>query len=148
MTDQHVAGTDGEFFPGQDLGLPEFGRGSVAGWSRRLGALIIDWIACSLITIAFFYHPASHPTNVLIEPRAWTPLVFGIQDFLLTATTGFTLGKKLTGLRVIRLDGQPVGFPRALARTLLLMLVLPAIMMDRDLRGLQDKAAGTIVVRS
>jgi hypothetical protein len=26
--------------------------------------------------------------------------------------------------------------------------VVPAIMMDRDLRGLQDKAAGTIVVRS
>jgi uncharacterized RDD family membrane protein YckC len=147
VTSQHAASTDGEFYPGQDLGLPEFGRGSVAGWSRRLGALIIDWIACSLITIAFFYHPA-HGTSVLIEPRPWTPLVFGIQDFLLTATTGFTLGKKLTGLRVMRLDGQPVGFPRALARTLLLMLVVPAMMMDRDLRGLQDKAAGTVVIRS
>jgi uncharacterized RDD family membrane protein YckC len=149
VTNQHAASTDGEFYPGQDLGLPEFGRGSVAGWSRRLGALIIDWIACSLITIAFFYHPsAGHPTNVFIEPRPWTPLVFGIQDFLLTATTGFTLGKRLTGLRVVRLDGQPVGFTRALARTVLLMLVVPAMMMDRDLRGLQDKAAGTVVVRS
>jgi len=29
----------------------------------------------------------------------------------------------------------------------LLMLVVPAMMMDRDLRGLQDKAAGTVVVR-
>lgn len=148
MTDQHAASSGTEFYPGQDLGLPEFGAGSVAGWSRRLSALVIDWIACSLITIAFFYHPsAGHPTNVLIEPRPWTPLVFGIQDFLLTATTGLTLGKRLTGLRVIRLDGRPVGFGRALARTLLLMLVVPAMMMDRDLRGLQDKAAGTVVVR-
>jgi uncharacterized RDD family membrane protein YckC len=145
VTNQHAASTDGEFYPGQDLGLPEFGSGSVAGWSRRLGALIIDWIACSLITIAFLYH--GHMTNVLVEPRPWTPLVFGIQDFLLTATTGLTLGKRLTSLRVVRLDGQPIGFPRALARTLLLMLVVPVLMMDRDLRGLQDKAANTVVVR-
>jgi uncharacterized RDD family membrane protein YckC len=149
VTNQHAASSDDEFYPGQDLGLPEYGRGSVAGWSRRLGALIIDWVACSLITIAFFYHPsASHASNVFVEPRPWTPLVFGIQDLLLTATTGFTLGKRLTGLRVVRLDGQPVGFLRALARTLLLMMVVPAVMMDRDLRGLQDKAAGTVVVRS
>src|SRR4029077_474015 len=106
-------------------------------------------IACSFVTIAFFYHPsAGHAANVLSEPRAWTLLVFGVQDFLRTATTGFTIGKRLTGLRVIRITGGPVGFPRALARTLLLLLVVPAMMMDRDLRGLQDKAAGTVVVRS
>jgi uncharacterized RDD family membrane protein YckC len=149
VSSQHAASTETEFYPGQDLGLPEFGPGSIAGWSRRLGALLIDWFACSLITIAFFYHPAAgHATNVFVEPRPWTPLVFGVQDFLLTATTGFTLGKRLTGLRVIRLDGQPVGFGRALARTLVLMLVVPAVMMDRDLRGLQDKAGGTVVVRT
>jgi uncharacterized RDD family membrane protein YckC len=149
MTDQHAAST-GEFYPGQSFGLPEAGPGSVAGWSRRLAALVIDWIAASLITIAFLYHPAAgHAADVLSAPRGWTPLVFGLQDFLLTATTGFTLGKRLTGLRVIRLTARPrpVGFPRALARTLLLMLVVPAMMMDRDLRGLQDKAAGTVVVR-
>lgn len=149
MTNQGVETGGGEIYPGQDLGLPEFGSGSVAGWSRRLGALIIDWIACSFVTIAFLYHPsAGHPSNVLIEPRVWTPVVFGIQDFLLTATTGFTIGKRLTGLRVVRLDGRLVGFPRALVRTILLLLVLPAMMMDRDLRGLQDKAAGTVVVRN
>ena len=139
----------GEAYPGERLGLPEFGSGSVAGWSRRLGALLIDWVICSLIAIAFFYHPSTgHTTNVLIHPRLWTPVVFGVQDFVLTATIGFTIGKRITGLRVIRLDGTPiVGFLRALARTVLLMLVVPAMMMDRDLRGLQDKAAGTVVVR-
>jgi uncharacterized RDD family membrane protein YckC len=149
VTNQGVESGGGEIYPGQDLGLPEFGSGSVAGWSRRLGALIIDWIACSFVTIAFLYHPsAGHPSNVLIEPRAWTLVVFGIQDFLLTATTGFTIGKRLTGLRVVRLDGRLVGFSRAFVRTILLLLVLPAMMMDRDLRGLQDKAAGTVVVRN
>jgi uncharacterized RDD family membrane protein YckC len=136
-----------DFYPGQYLGLPEFGRGSIAGWSRRLAALVIDWIACSLIAIAFFYHPvAGHTASVLSEPRLWTPLVFGIEDFALTALTGFTIGKRLLGLRVVRLSGGPVGL-HALIRTVLLMLVVPTMMMDRDLRGLQDKAAGTVVVR-
>jgi len=136
------------FYPGQDFGLPEFGSGSVAGWSRRLGALLIDWLACSIIAIAFFYHPqAGHAASVLSQPRLWTPLVFGVEDFLLTALTGVTIGKRLVGVRVVRLDGRPVGL-WALPRTLLLMLVVPAMIMDRDLRGLQDKAAGTVVVRS
>ena len=55
-------------------------------------------------------------------------------------------GKRLLGLRVVRLDGRPVGL-WALPRTILLMLVVPAMMMDRDLRGLQDKAAGTVVIQ-
>jgi uncharacterized RDD family membrane protein YckC len=141
---QTTAGDD--FYPGRRFGLPEFGHGSVAGWSRRLGALLIDWIACSLITILFFYHSTGgHAANVFVEPRLWTPVVFAVEDFLLTALTGFTIGKRLLGLRVARLDGRPVGL-WALPRTILLMLVVPAMMMDRDLRGLQDKAAGTVVI--
>jgi uncharacterized RDD family membrane protein YckC len=147
VSNQQTA-TKGAFYPGQNLGLPEYGSGSVAGWSRRLGALVIDWLACSVIAIAFFYHPqAGHAATVLSQPRLWTPAVFGVEDFLLTALTGVTIGKRLLGLRVVRLDGRPVGL-WALPRTLLLMLVVPAMMMDRDLRGLQDKAAGTVVVRT
>ena len=146
MSNQQAAADDA-FYPGRHFGLPEFGRGSVAGWSRRFGALLIDWIACSLIALAFLYHPhAGNATDMFTQPRLWTPVVFGVEDFLLTALTGFTIGKRLLGLRVVRLDARPVGL-RALPRTILLMLVVPALMMDRDLRGLQDKAAGTVVVR-
>jgi uncharacterized RDD family membrane protein YckC len=148
VTNQQAA-AGAEAYPGQYFGLPETGPGSVAGWSRRFAALLIDWLACSLVAIAFFYHPASgHAVDVLSEPRLWTPAVFFAEDFLLTALTGVTIGKRLLGLRVIRLDGRPVGLSRAFVRTLLLMLVVPAMMMDRDLRGLQDKAAKTVVVRS
>ena len=148
MSNQQEAAFN-EAYPGQRFGLAESGPGSVAGWSRRLGALLIDWIACSVITIAFFYHPSgSHAaTNVLEQQRLWTLVVFGVQDWLLTALTGFTLGKRLVGLRVARLDGKPVGLLRALARTALLMLVVPPMIMDKDLRGLQDKAAQTVVIR-
>ncbi len=148
MTNQQAA-TNREFYPGQHFGLPETGPGSVAGWSRRFGALLIDWIVCSIIAIAFFYRPeAGHAASAFAHPRLWTLAVFGVEDFLLTALTGITIGKRLLGLRVARLDGHPVGLARAFVRTLLLMLVLPAMMMDRDLRGLQDKAAGTVVVRT
>jgi uncharacterized RDD family membrane protein YckC len=148
VTNQQVTDPEQEVYPGQHLGLPEFGPGSVSGWSRRFGALLIDWIACSIIATAFFYHPvAGHTTDLLVQPRLWPLAVFGVEDFLLTAFTGFSIGKRLLGIRVIRLDGKPVGAARALARTVLLMLIVPALMMDRDLRGLQDKAAGTVVVR-
>ena len=148
MTNQQTA-AGAETYPGQYYGLPESGPGSVAGWSRRFAALLIDWLICSLIALAFFYHPTTgHAVSVLSQPRLWTPAVFGAEDFLLTALIGVTIGKRLLGMRVIRLDGRPVGLPRAFVRTLLLMLVVPAMMMDRDLRGLQDKAAKTIVVRS
>jgi len=146
VSNQQAAATDA-FYPGRKFGLPEFGPGSIAGWSRRFGALLIDWFVCSIITIAFFYHPqAGHTANVLSQPRLWTPVVFAAEIFILTALTGFTIGKRLLGLRVVRLDGHPVGL-WALPRTVLLMLVVPAIMMDRDLRGFHDKAAGTAVVR-
>ena len=36
-------------YAGQRLGLPEQGRGSVAGWGRRVAALFVDWIASILV---------------------------------------------------------------------------------------------------
>jgi uncharacterized RDD family membrane protein YckC len=51
------------------------------------------------------------------------------------------------GIRVVRLDGKPVGFGWALVRTLLLLAVIPPLVTDRDLRGLHDRAANTIVIR-
>ena len=51
-------------------------------------------------------------------------------------------------MRVARLDGRPVGFLWALVRTLLLITVIPPLVTDRDLRGLHDRAANTIVIRS
>ena len=82
---------------------------------------------------------------------AWrTTVAFAVQVLLLTALTGQSLGKRVLGIRVVRLaeqDGAP-GFLPAAIRTALVMLVLPAVFMDRDGRGLHDKAAGTLVVRT
>jgi uncharacterized RDD family membrane protein YckC len=122
-------------YPGQRLGLPEAGAGSVAGVGRRLGALLIDWLMCEAIAWAAFHD------------QYWTIVVFAVQLWLLTALTGFTVGKRLLGIRVARLDGKPVGFVWSLVRTLLFLAVVPPLVFDVDLRGLHDKAANTVVVR-
>ena len=60
---------------------------------------------------------------------------------------GRTLGKRLLRIRAVSTDGSAPGFKWAAVRTLLLLFVIPACITDRDLRGLHDRAANTIVVR-
>lgn len=127
---------EADIFPGERFGLPEHGARSVATMGRRLLALLIDWLVCMVIALAAF------------RTQFWTLPIFAAETYLLTALTGFTLGKRLLGIRVARLDGRPVGFLWALVRTLLLLAVLPALITDRDLRGWHDRAANTIVIRA
>jgi uncharacterized RDD family membrane protein YckC len=54
----------------------------------------------------------------------------------------------LLHLRVLRPDGQLAGFGAALMRTVLLGMVIPALIWDRDGRGLHDRASGVVVVRN
>jgi uncharacterized RDD family membrane protein YckC len=131
---------DEPYYPGQQFGLPEDGPRSVAGFGRRLVALILDWVACEVIALAVF--------RTQSQVQLWTLVFFAAEVWVLTALTGFTLGKRLLGIRVARLDGQPVGLVSSLIRTVLLLLVVPPLAMDRDLRGLHDKAARTIVIRA
>ena len=65
---------------------------------------------------------------------------------MLTGLAGGSAGQIARGLRVVRLDGRPLGLPRAALRTLLLLLLVPALIWDRDGRGLHDKAADSVVV--
>jgi len=122
-------------YPGKRFGLPEHGPGSVATMGRRVLALLIDWLLSMLI--AYW----------LTHSQFWTILVFAVEVYLLTALTGCTVGKRLLGIRVIRTNGGLVGFGWSLVRTAILLTVVPPLLTDRDLRGLHDRAADTIVVR-
>lgn len=126
-------------FPGERLGRPAQGSGSIARPGRRLAALAIDWALALVIG------------NGLMRPLDWgsfAPLAALLtMNVLLVGTAGFTFGHRLLGLRVERMDGGPPGPVRALARAVLLCLVVPAVVWDRDQRGLHDKAVDTILVR-
>jgi uncharacterized RDD family membrane protein YckC len=122
-------------YPGERLGLPERGTGAIAGFGARVIALFIDWALCTAIALA------------VLHSRWWTYPIFAAEMYLLTALTGFTVGKRLAGVRVVRLDGRPVGFWWALVRTALLLAVIPVFIVDRDMRGLHDRAANTVAVK-
>ena len=148
MTNQHQAvpsrsaqaGTpDHPGYPGEDLGFPEVGQGAIAGMGRRIGALLIDWLLCTFIVVALI-RPAQ------VEVEYWTLAVFALQDVVLTAFTGLTIGKRILGIKVVRLSGSLVG-AWALVRPGLLLVAIPPLLVDRDLRGLHDRAANTAVVR-
>ena len=144
-----VAVDDTPDYPGKRFGLPKQGPMSVSPLGRRLAALILDWVLCELIVAGVTRHSifsgASDPQY--FTTLYWTLLVFGLEVWLLTAISGITVGKRLLSIRVIRTDGGRPGFGWALVRTVLLLFVVPALLSDRDLRGLHDRAADTIVVR-
>ena len=122
-------------YPGQGLGLPERGPGSVASMPRRILALFIDWLLSMLI--AYW----------LTHSQYWTIAVFAIEVYVLTATTGFTVGKRLVGIRTVRTNGGLVGFGWAAVRTAILLTAIPPLLTDRDLRGMHDRASDTVVVQ-
>ncbi len=128
-------------YPGRRLGLPEEGSGAVAGFGRRIGALLVDWLICTWL-IARGLLGASG------VDAGWVGLgVFAAEYVLLVGTIGMTFGMRLFGVRIVSVAGGRAPFISVLVRTLLLCLALPALIWDRDQRGLHDKAAGTIAVR-
>jgi hypothetical protein len=134
-TSQKKQNKETQPYPGQQLGLPERGPGSVSSMPRRVLALFIDWLLS--MVIAYW----------LTHSQFWTIAVFAVEVYVLTALGGSTVGKRLVGIRTIRVGGGPVGFGWALVRTAILLTVVPPLLTDRDLRGLHDRAANTVVVR-
>lgn len=126
------------------LGLPEIGPGSVAGLGRRIAAFFLDYFASMAVAhlIGQDMDPLSNQFRVL------TLEIMFAQIVLLTALTGSSFGQRLLGMQVSRLDLTRADVLRVIARTLMIFMVIPAVIWDRDTRGLHDKALGTVVVRT
>ena len=123
-------------YPGQRLGLPETGQGSVARPGRRIAGLVIDWGIAVVISLAFFSYDS------------WATLTaFVIMQVIFIPTIGGSIGHRIMGLRVVPLSGGWIGLWRPVVRTVLLALVIPAAIWDADQRGLHDKAAGSVLIR-
>jgi len=130
-----AAGATDEYYPGAQFGLPKYGPGSVTSMPRRLLALLIDWLLS--MVIAYW----------LTHSQFWTIAVFAVEVYVLTALGGSTVGKRLCGIRTVRIGGGMIGFGWSLVRTLILLTAIPPLLTDRDLRGMHDRASNTIVVR-
>jgi len=140
-------------YRGERLGLPENGPASLASGGARVGAFIVDSIASSLIAALFVaaFHSRSggHHDAASRLPGYWSLIPFAFDYVLGMLVAGQTLGMYLFGLRIIRVDRTEAVNPwRAVVRTFLLMLLVPALIFDKDGRGLHDRYSDTAVVRA
>ena len=134
-------------YPGERLGMPISGPGSIARPGRRIAALVIDYFAATIIAIGFLgYDPLELPAEA--GWRQFAPMmVFALLQIVFLPTANGSPGHRMLGMRVLRLDGAWVGLWRPIVRTLLLVFVIPAVIWDADQRGLHDKLAGTVLTR-
>jgi uncharacterized RDD family membrane protein YckC len=126
-------------YPGERLGFPRAGTGSVASIGRRLAALSIDWLASLLVALLF--------------TQKWGGLaalgIFYAEVLLFTSLLGASAGQRFLRIRVVRVvDQGSVPVLAVVIRSILLFMVIPAAIYDRDGRGLHDRAIGTVVIRS
>ena len=71
--------------------------------------------------------------------------IFFVQKAVLTALTGSSFGQLLARIGIMRLDGSPVGFLRSVARAAMVSVVVPAVVIGAERRGLDDLVLGTVV---
>ena len=117
--------------------------GEVAGLWRRLGAITIDWVASMLVASLVF--PGLRPWG----ENASLPilLVFFVEVTLFTWMFASSFGQRILGVEVVDLFGARLPLWRIVLRTLLICLVIPAVVIDSNGRGLHDRAAGSIAIR-
>jgi uncharacterized RDD family membrane protein YckC len=125
--------------PASDLGF------ETASWGRRALALFVDWIASTLVVIVAMglddYSESNTAGFVVLA-------VFVVESALFTALIGGSFGQVATRLRVVDVDadGGRVPLPKALARQLLIAVVVPPLIFRPDGRGLHDLMAGSATV--
>jgi uncharacterized RDD family membrane protein YckC len=140
---------DQQTYRGQRLGLPETGPRSLARTGARVGAFLVDVIASGFVAAAFIAiaRPHSGDDTASHLPGSWSLIPFALDYIVGLVLGGRTLGMYLFGLRVIRVDrAATISVLSAVVRTVFLALLVPAIVWDRDGRGLHDRLASTAVV--
>lgn len=117
-----------------------------ASWGRRILALFVDWVASTLAVIAVIgledYTEAGNASGFIVLG------VFVVESAVGTALVGGSFGQMVIRLRVVPADGSPRNIDplRALARQVLVALVIPPLVYRADGRGLHDIAAGSATV--
>ena len=125
---------------GASLGLPTEGPGSLGSFSDRAAGYVVDAVGSALIAWAF---------TAPYGPGNWSLVVFGVLTVVTLVLFGQTPGHRLLGLRLAHPTPESrLGPWRALIRTALLVLLVPALITDADGRGLHDRLTKTAVVNA
>ena len=114
-----------------------------ASLGRRSVALTIDWMVATFTTGLFYPLFASS-----LIPTLSRLGIFVLEVGLLTALGGASIGQRILGIRVVTYPDQYFLKPiSAFARTFLIALVVPALVIDSESRGLHDRFTKSEVVR-
>jgi len=120
---------------------------ATASWGRRFLALLVDWLASTLVVVTFVgwdeYSAVGSNAQLFVLPT------YIVQSALLTWSLSGSFGKLVTGLRVVPALGpvRAINPLRLLLRQLMVALVIPPLVFRPDGRGLHDLVAGTATVR-
>ena len=121
--------------------LPEALAFPKASFWERMGAGFLDVVLVGIVGALAHVTPLGFLVALAYFAGMWT-------------WKGTTVGGIVLGLKVVRLDGQPVTFAVALVRALgaafsafVLFLGFLWIAWDSDKQGWHDKIAGTVVLR-
>ncbi|ACU85475.1 PROBABLE MEMBRANE PROTEIN [Brachybacterium faecium] len=123
------------YVKGSSLGLPADGPGAVAPFWRRPLSLLLDWGLCMLVSALVF---SGDPLANLV--------LFVAVNLLFLSLFGATPGQFVLRVRVLPVSGRSPMILRAAVRTVLMLLLLPAVVWNRDAQPLHDVVAGTAVV--
>jgi len=137
-----MVGTDDtaeQFHPGQGLGLPADGMGSVASMGRRISAFLIDIVLSALV--AWLITAPEPPQNTSL-------LVWAGMTVVTVALFGITPGQAVLGIRVVPIGGGSLVGAWAIPRTLLIFFIVPPLLLNSDGRGLHDRLCRTVVLRT
>ena len=152
MSEDRAAAHDDFRYRGNRLGLPEHGPASVPGVGRRLTGLLLYWLLALAVSWGLYSAGAigagvtGEQATSLVSNTAL--VVFAVMNIALLTLFGTSVGRRLVGVRIKATGERPWPWFASMAvRTLLLCLVIPAVIYDRDTRGLHDRAAGTVAVR-
>ncbi|TIC85757.1 RDD family protein [Nocardioides sp. GY 10127] len=108
-------------------------------------ALAVDWVACLLVTSLFVpvYGADAPPSSGFVVLG-----VFVVESAVFVALARGSFGQLVVGLRVVKVDavGAPIGLLQALARQIMVAVVVPPLIFKPDGRGLHDMAVGSVTV--
>ena len=126
----------------------------IASAGQRFGAFLVDFLISIIVGIVGFAIGSAmggegQTMNSVFGIAYW------IIVLIMVATRGQSPGKIAIGIKIVKMDGTPIGFGTALLREVLgkivsaiiLLLGYIWILFDGKRQGWHDKIAGTYVVK-
>lgn len=127
-----------------------------AGLGARFLNFLIDGIVARIVVVSVAAVLAAFLRSSSGEPDDSVALIVGVVGFVgfigyyvvLEAAFGWTIGKLITGTRVVRFDGSKPRVPQIIGRTFARFIPFePFSVLGSSNRGWHDSLSGTRVVR-